>query len=101
MIRVRVPLDLHAVAGTGSPAFAYATPVRVGDLIAMAVREVLGKRAPVEKFERSMRRTMIGLACGEFFVDIDGRRFRDPLAVVLCEGVASVRFFTSQRAASL
>lgn len=101
MIRVRVPLDLHAVAGTGSAAFAFATPLRVGDLIAMAVRESIGKRAPIEKFERSIRRTMVGLACGEFWVDIDGRRFCDPLAVVLCEGIASVRFFTAQHTATL
>ena len=93
MIRVRVPLDLHSVAAGGSPAFALATPLRVRELVALAVREVLGVRAPQDKVQRSMRRTLAGLAAGDFTVDINGRHFADADAVVVCEGVADVRFF--------
>jgi hypothetical protein len=97
MIRVKVPLDLHAVAIGGSGAFALATPLRVRDLLAFAVREAIGMRAPHDKFSRSMRRTLAGLAAGDFTVDVDGRGFTDADAVVVCEGMAHVRFFLSQR----
>ena len=97
MIRVRVPLDLHAVATDGSAAFALATPLRVRDLLALAVREAIGYRAPCDKFARSVSRTLAGLAAGDFTVDIDGRSFADAEAVVVCEGIANVRFFVSQR----
>ena len=93
MIRIRVPLDLHAVAAGGSAAFALATPLRVRDLLALAVREVIGVRAPHDKFERSMVRTLAGLAAGDFVVDIDGRSFADGNTVVMCEGSVAVRFF--------
>lgn len=93
MIRVRVPLDLHAVATSGSAAFALATPLRVRDLLALAVRETIGARAPYDKFERSMVRTLAGLAAGDFVVDIDGRTFSDGNAVMMCEGAVAVRFF--------
>ena len=93
MIRVKVPLDLHAVAVGGSVAFAWATPLRVRQLIEMAVREALGSRAPHDTFARSMHRTLMGLAAGDFIVDINGRIFADPEAVVVCEGIADVRFF--------
>lgn len=93
MIRVRVPLDLHAVATTGSAAFALATPLRVSELLALAVREAIGRRAPADKFQRSKLRTLAGLAAGDFIVDIDGRTFRDGDVVVMCEGTAAVRFF--------
>lgn len=93
MIRVRVPLDLHAVATSGSAAFAFATPLRVRDLLAFSVREAIGARAPYDKFERSMVRTLAGLAAGDFVVDIDGRTFSDGNAVVMCEGSVAVRFF--------
>jgi hypothetical protein len=97
VIRVRVPLDLHAVAADGSAAFALATPLRVRELIALAVREAIGMRAPHDKFLRSMHRTLAGLAEGDFIVDIDGRRFADSEAVVLCGGTADVRFFVGRR----
>lgn len=98
MIRIRVPLDLHAVAADGSAAFALATPLRVRELLALAVREAIGSRAPHDKFLRSVHRTLAGLAEGDFIVDINGRSFVDPEAVVVCEGSADVRFFLTQRA---
>lgn len=93
VIRVRVPLDLHSVAEGGSAAFALATPLRVRELVALAVREAIGTRAPHDKFQRSMHRTLAGLANGDFTVDVNGRHFADADAVVVCEGVAHVRFF--------
>lgn len=98
MIRVRVPLDLHAVAADGSAAFALATPLRVRELLALAVREAIGSRAPSDKFMRSVHRTLAGLARGDFIVDVNGRSFVDADAVVVCEGTADVRFFLTQRA---
>jgi len=103
VIRVRVPLDLHAVAAGGSVAFALATPLRVRALVEMAIREAIGARAPHDKFLRTIRCTLAGLAAGDFTVDIDGRVFADPDAVVVCEGIADVRFFagTHRRRAGL
>lgn len=95
VIRVRVPLDLHAVATDGAGTFALATPLRVRELLALAVREAIGMRAPHDKFQRSMHRTLAGLAAGDFTVDVDGRTFADPDEVVVCEGTASVRFFVA------
>jgi hypothetical protein len=100
VIRVRVPLDLHAISLAGSAAFALATPLRVRDLLALAVREAIGARAPQDKFQRSMMRTLAGLAAGDFTVDINGRLFTDGEAVVLCEDVADVRFFVNRRRSS-
>ena len=97
MIRVRVPLDLHSVASVGCAAFALATPLRVRELLALAVREAIGTRAPHDKFMRSMHRTVAGLEAGDFTVDIDGRSFADADAVIVCEGVARVRFFLRSR----
>lgn len=97
VIRVRVPLDLHAVSTCGSAVFAFATPLRVRDLLALAVREAIGPRAPHDKFQRSMVRTLAGLAKGDFTLDIDGRRFVDSESVVVCEGSVCVRFFATPR----
>ncbi|HEY2553902.1 MAG TPA: hypothetical protein VGI15_01525 [Candidatus Cybelea sp.] len=97
MIRVKVPLDLHAVALGGSGAFALATPLRVRDLLGFAVREAIGKRAPRDKFSRSVGRTLAGLASGDFTIDVNGRSYTDADSVVVCEGTADVRFFLSQR----
>ena len=94
---MRVPLDLHAVASGGSMAFALATPLRVRDLLALAVREVIGTRAPRDKFLRSMRRTLAGLEAGDFTVDVNGRLFTDSNAVVVCENTVDVRFFLKRR----
>jgi hypothetical protein len=101
MIRVKVPLDLHAVALGGSAAFALATPLRVRDLLEFAVREALGHRAPHDKFSRSVHRTLAGLAAGDFIVDVNGRRFTDANAVIVCEKTADVRFFLTRRRAAL
>src|SRR5690348_7555274 len=97
MIRVKVPLDLRAVAVGGSSAFALATPLRVRDLIAYAVREAIGTHAPQDKFLRSIHRTLAGLASGDFIIDVDGRGFTDADAVVVCENSADVRFFLAKR----
>jgi hypothetical protein len=97
MIRVKVPLDLHAVALGGSGAFALATPLRVADLLEFAVREAIGSRAPHDKFSRSVHRTLAGLAAGDFIVDVNGRGFADPDATVVCEGTVDIRFFLTQR----
>ncbi len=97
MIRVKVPLDLHAVALGGSGAFALATPLRVRDLLGFAVREAIGTRAPRDKFSRSVHRTLAGLAAGDFTIDVNGRTFADADAVVVCEGTAVIRFYLSKR----
>ncbi len=97
VIRVKVPLDLHAVAVGGSAAFALATPLRVRDLLAFAVREAIGTRAPRDKFLRSVHRTLAGLAAGDFTIDVNGRSFVDADAVIVCEGTADVRFFLTRR----
>jgi hypothetical protein len=99
VIRVRIPLDLHAVASNGSAAFALVTPLRVRDLLALAVREAIGARAPHDKFVRSIHRTLAGIAAGDFTVDINGRTYGDVEAVVVCEGTADVRFFVERRPA--
>jgi hypothetical protein len=101
MIRVKVPLDLHSVAIGGSGAFALATPLRVRELLEFAVREAVGLRAPHDKFSRSVHRTLAGLAAGDFIVDVNGRRFTDAEAIVVCEGTADVRFFLARRHAVL
>ena len=95
MIRVKVPLDLHAVACGGATAFALATPLRVRELLALAVREAIGERASQEKFRRSMLCTLNGLRAGAYTLNIDGRTFEDPETVVVCTGTADVRFFLS------
>jgi len=92
VIRVRVPIDLHAIA-IGSSAFAWGTPMRLRDLLGWAVREAIGARAPRDKFERSLARTLDGLAQGAFIVEVEGRRYTDADAVVLCPPTARVRFF--------
>jgi hypothetical protein len=99
VIRVRVPLDLHTVANSGSGAFAMATPLRVRELIALAVREASGSLAPAEKFARNLRSTLQGLSSGRFRVDIDGRSFEDIDCTVVCGATADVRFFLQHHAA--
>jgi O-acetyl-ADP-ribose deacetylase (regulator of RNase III) len=97
VIRVPVPIDVGTSVTSGASAFACATPLRVDRLIALAIREALGKRAPLDKRERSIRRTMDAFAAGEFVVDVDGRLFDRPDAVVVCAGVATLRFFSTER----
>ncbi|HET9096894.1 MAG TPA: hypothetical protein VFN37_09545 [Candidatus Baltobacteraceae bacterium] len=97
MIRVRVPLDLHAVSSNRSGAFALATPIRVRDLLSLAVREAIGTRAPDDKFARSLRTTLLGLSSGRFTVDINGRHFSNADEVVVCGDTADVRFYIPAR----
>jgi len=99
VVRVNVPLDLSVVRSTACAAFAFATPLRIEEIVALAVREAQGTRAPVDKIKRCIRATLAGLYAGNFFVDVDGRAFRDPRAVVMCEGWANVRFFLRAGAA--
>jgi hypothetical protein len=94
MIRVSVPIDLNAVVSNASPAFALATPLRLADIVATAVVVSLGDRAPQDKRERAVRRTLEGLHAGEFVVEIDGRVYNDAHDVVVCAGVIALRFFT-------
>jgi hypothetical protein len=93
MLRVAVPIDVSAVSRTASAAFALATPLRVRDLLAAAVVDALGPRAPQDKRERVVRSTLDGLADGTFVVEIDGRVSTDPDEVVVCSGTATLRFF--------
>lgn len=97
MIRVRIPLDLEAVARDANGVFALATPLRVRELLALAVREAIGELAPADKFTRSICRTISGLCSGDYVLDIDGRIYADPEAVVVCGGTADVRFFVERR----
>ena len=78
-------------------AFALATPMRVRELLAFAIREAIGARAPQDKFARTMMRTLAGLCSGDFCVDINGRLYSDSEAVVVCEGTVDVRFFLKRR----
>ena len=96
MITVRVPVDLHAVARTGCAAFASVTPLRLYHLLALAVREAIGARAPHEHFSRNLRATIAGLNAGRFTVDVDGRSFAHPDEVVVCRETARVRFFLAR-----
>jgi len=93
MIRVSVPIDLNAVVTNASAAFALATPLRLADIVATAVVVSLGRRAPQDKRERAVRRTLDGLHAGEFVVEIDGRVYSDAHEVVVCAGVVALRFF--------
>jgi hypothetical protein len=97
VIRVPVPIDAGTIAETASSAFALATPLRVDRLLTLAVLEALGTRAPQDKRDRGIRRTLAEFAAGSFVVDVDGRVYDRPDAVVVCTGVASLRFFSTTR----
>jgi hypothetical protein len=96
VIRVPVPIDVGTIADTASCAFALATPIRVDRLLVLAVHEALGMRAPADKRERGVRATLAGFAAGRFVVDIDGRIYDRPDAVVVVTGVAVLRFFSTE-----
>jgi hypothetical protein len=93
MIRVRIPIDVGAIATTGCSAFALATPLRIETLIGLAVDESLGPRAPKDKRERTLRATLAGFRAGTFLLDIDGRFFDRLDDTVMCAGTATLRFF--------
>lgn len=88
-----IPIDLGIIAQTRSGAFAGATPLRVDRLVALAVSEALGARAPREKRDRVVRRTLLGLAAGDFAVEVDGRVFTRPDDVAAVQGIVALRFF--------
>jgi hypothetical protein len=96
VIRIAIPIDVGTISETASCAFALATPIRVDRLLELAVQEALGSRAPQDKRERGIRTTLSGFAAGKFVVDIDGRIFDRPDAVVVCAGFATLRFFSAE-----
>jgi hypothetical protein len=98
VIRVSVPIDVGTIAAMASSAFALATPIRVDRLLELAVSQACGARAPQEKRDRSIRTTLDGFRAGKFVVDIDGRLFDRPEAVVVCAGRATLRFFSIEPA---
>jgi len=98
VIRVSVPIDVGTIAAMSSSAFALATPIRVDRLLALAVSQACGARAPQDKRERSIRTALEGFRAGKFVVDIDGRLFDRPDAVVVCAGSATLRFFSTEPA---
>jgi hypothetical protein len=97
VIRVSVPTDIGTIAATASGVFAAATPLRVREILVLAVREALGERAPTDKVQRGIRATLAGFVAGEYAVYVDGRAFTNLDDVVLCAGVATLRFFVRAR----
>ncbi len=100
MIRIRVPLDIHAITATACSAFAAATPMRLDKIVELAVKEAQGLRAPADKTRRTIAATLAGLYAGHFTVDVDGRTFADPNDVVVCAGCTDVRFFLASQTRS-
>ncbi len=96
MIRVPIPIDVGTIAATESGVFACATPLRVERLLALAVLEALGPRAPQDKRARAIRTTLAGFFAGLFTIEIDGRIFSDPNAIIVCGNIATLRFFSKR-----
>ena len=96
MIRVPIPIDIGTIAATDCGVFACATPLRVERLLALAVLEALGPRAPQDKRARAVRTTLAGFFAGLFTIEVDGRIFSDPAAIVMCGNVATLRFFSKR-----
>jgi hypothetical protein len=96
VIRLAIPIDVRIIANTACSAFALVTPLRVEQLLRLAVYEVLGTRAPADKRERSVRAALDGLREGSFVIDIDGKIFDCPDDVVVCAGTATLRFFSNE-----
>jgi hypothetical protein len=97
MIRVTIPVDDRIIAAAGSDAFSFATPLRADQLIALAVDQALGARAPQDKRERMLRTVTASFSAGDFILDVDGRLIADPAVVVVCAKTATLRFFASRR----
>lgn len=74
--------------------------MRLDKVVELAVKEAQGQRAPADKVARTIATTLAGLAAGHFTVDVDGRTFSDPHAVIVCAGRADVRFFMASRTRS-
>lgn len=100
MIRVPVPIDLGTAVTADATAFAFATPMRVGTLLEMAIARALGRRAPQDKRQRALNATLAGLRAGSFLLHVDGNPVDDPDRVVVCAGSATLRFFTRRSIAS-
>jgi hypothetical protein len=83
------------VRATGSAAFSFATPLRLAELLAIAVASAIGSRAPHDKLERSVRAAYAALMAGEYVVDVDGRRYRSLDDIVMCGHEATLRFFST------
>jgi hypothetical protein len=96
VIRLPVPIDVGVITETSNSAFALATPLRVDALLSLAVSHALGSRAPQDKRERGIRATLDAFRAGKFVVDIDGRIFERPDAVVVFAGVVTLRFFSTE-----
>jgi hypothetical protein len=96
VIQVPIPIDVGTIVATTSSAFALATPLRVDRLVALAINEALGTKAPQDKRERSVRTALRGLHAGEFVVDVDGRVYDRAESVVVCSGVVTLRFFSTE-----
>ncbi len=93
MVHVAVPIDTELINTAQNRVFALATPMRVGELIRLAVIQALGKHAPEDKRERVFRTTLEGLETGRFSLDIDGRHYDNPESYVVCSGSVALRFF--------
>lgn len=98
MIRVPVPIDLGTAVTAGASAFALVTPVRVATLLEIAIARVLGRRAPPDKRDRTLRATLAGLRAGTFALHVDGREIDDPERIVVCSGSATLHFFARRPA---
>jgi hypothetical protein len=96
VIRIPVPIDVGIIAATTSGAFALVTPLRVDELLAIAVCQALGEHAPPDKRERSVRATLAGFRAGRFVIAIDGRIFDRADAVVVAAGVVTLRFYSAE-----
>lgn len=101
MIRVPVPIDLGTAVTAGASAFVLVTPVRVVTLLEIAIARVLGRRAPPDKRDRTLRATLAGLRAGTFSLHIDGREIDDPDRIVVCSGGAATLRFFARRAAGI
>lgn len=98
MLQVQVPIDLGTIATTQSSAFALATPMRVRELLELAVPLALGRRSPADRRERVLRSALEGLDRGDFVIDIDGSIYNDPDSYLLCSGHVTMRFFSKRTA---
>ena len=96
VIRFAIPIDVETVAATACEAFALATPLRVDRLLALAIGEAIGSRAPADKRERSIRRVLAGFSAGDFVIDVDGRIYDRPDSIAVCSGTITLRFFSNE-----
>jgi hypothetical protein len=95
VVRVAIPTDSATVVATGSAAFSFATPLRLAELLKIAVSSTIGSRAPVDKLERSVRAVYAALMAGECVVDVDGRTYGCLDDIVMCGREATLRFFAT------